>query len=85
MNLSGIVAEIETTVEEGPINQVELPPRFLDMRKGEALDTYDTCQVFGHAWAFGRFFAPAMQPTLERYRLKKFAFRPRNPDRPNRR
>ena len=49
VNSSGIVAEIETAVEEGPINQIEPPHHFLDMRNGEALDARDPCQVFGHA------------------------------------
>ena len=49
VNSSGIVAEIETTVEEGPINQIEPPHHFLDMRNSEALDACDPCQVFGHA------------------------------------
>ena len=49
VNSSGIVAEIETAVEEGPINQIEPPHHFLDTRNGEALDACDPCQVFGHA------------------------------------
>lgn len=38
MNLSDVATEYETTIKEGPLNQIESPPHFLDVRNGEALD-----------------------------------------------
>lgn len=38
MNLSDVATEYGTTTKEGPLNQIESPPHFLDARNGEALD-----------------------------------------------
>ena len=38
MNLSDVATEYGTTTKEGPLNQIESPPHFLDARSGEALD-----------------------------------------------
>ena len=38
MNLNDVATEYETTIKEGPLNQIESPPHFLDVRNGEALD-----------------------------------------------
>ena len=38
MNLSDVATEYETTIKESPLNQIESPPHFLDVRNGEALD-----------------------------------------------